>query len=170
MIRLQKEIKACFKARYTPNAEQLVEMDGFDVLEKEGAVKFFSGKSWKDVLGHLQSRKTNIVAGADYQLEEWSVLKPSARYYYLRSYLEFLLETQSENNPDEQYVSDFFHQLYQTVYMYRLEAYGNEQKALLRKIAEYTFETIKNHKGVEDWSDDIAENINIFLSELKNHG
>lgn len=169
MTRLQKEIKACLKARCTPNAEQLVEIDGFDVLEKEGAVKFFSRKSWKDVLGHLQSRKTDIVAGADYQLEEWSVLKPSARYYYLRSYLEFLLETLSENNPDEQYISDLFHQLYQTVYMYRLDAYGNEQEVLLRNIAEYTFEAVKNHKGIEGGCDDITENINAFLSELESH-
>ena len=170
MITLKKEIKACFKAKYTPNAEQLVENDGFDVFEKESAVEFFSGKSWKDVLGHLQSRKSDIVAGCDYQLEEWSVLKPNARYYYMRSYLEFLLETLSENHSDKQYVSDLFHQLYQTVYMYKLEAYSNDQKALLRIIAEYTYEAIKNQKGDEDWNDDIIENINIFLSELNNYG
>ncbi len=87
MIKLQKEIKSTFGAKHTPNTSQLVTVDGFDDLEKEGAVKFFSGKSLGDVLEHLQSRKADMIAGADYQLEEWSVLKPSARYYYLQAYL-----------------------------------------------------------------------------------
>ncbi|MFK7816523.1 MAG: hypothetical protein AB8B92_09310 [Gammaproteobacteria bacterium] len=170
MIKLQKEIKSTFGTKHTPNTNQLVIEDGFDVLEKEGAVKFFSGKSLENVLEHLQSRKGDVLAGADYQLEEWSVLKPSARYYYLRAYLEFLLETLSERDPDGGYIPDLFHQLYQTVYMYGAEAYSNEQKALLRKIAALTLETIKNHKGIEDLGEDITDNINVFLSELEKHG
>lgn len=169
MTKLQKEIKFTFGSKHKPNTNQLVIADGFDVLEKEGAVKFFSENSLEDVLEHLQSRKADMLTGADHQLEEWSVLKPSARYYYLQAYLEYLLETQSENDPDAGYISDFFHQLYQTVYMYGAEAYSDEQKTLLRKITAFALETIINHKGMEDWSDDIVDNINAFLSELEKY-
>ncbi len=169
MIKLQKEVESCFKTRHKAGTDQVVIFDGFDALEKEGAVKFFSRKTKKDVLEYLQSRKGDMIAGGDYQLEEWSVLKQNARYYYLQAYLEFLLETQSENEPDEGYISDFFHQLYQTVYMYGREAYSNDQKALLRKISTYTLETVKKHTGIEYWGDDVKDNVDMFLSELEKY-
>ncbi len=170
MMALTKEIKSIFQAKTVPNTKQLVEMDGLDALDKEGAVNFFSGKSSNHVLEHLRSRRGDALAGADYQLEEWSVLKAGARYYYLRAYLQFLLETLSEDDPDGGYVSDFFHQLYQTVFMYGTNAYSVEQEVLLQKIAAFTREAIRKNGALHDSSDDIVENIDAFLTELKKHG
>ena len=169
VMKLNNEVKSVFPTKHAPNANQLVIVDGLDVLEKEGAVEFFSGKSLQDVLEHLRSRKGDVLAGADYRLEEWSVLKPSSRYYYLRGYLEYLLETLSENDPDADYISDIFHQLYQTVFMYGADAYNDEQEGLLRKIAGFTIVTIENHVTLDDSRDDIANNINLFLSELEKY-
>lgn len=166
-MKLQKEIGSAFGTKHVPNTKQLVVADGFDVFEKERAVEFFSGKSLNDVLAHLQARMFDPLAGGDYQLEEWSVLKPSARYYYMQAYLAFLHETLSSSEPDGGYVSDFFHQLYQTVFMYGSDAYCDKQETLLRNLATYTLKTVQGHEGIDDWSDDIAENINFFLAELE---
>jgi len=166
---MQRNIRNCLKSTYAPNAGQLVDMNGLDELEKEDAKAFFCGKSWKSVLDHLQTLNVNAIVSADYKLEEWSVLKSNARYFYLRAYLEFLLETLSDSTPDEQFISEFFHQLYQTVYMYRSDACNDQQKALLQSVAEHTIDRIRNHEGVGDWSDDIAENVSRFLSELKKY-
>jgi hypothetical protein len=170
MTELQNKIEEYFGVKRSPNPTNLVKLDGYDVLEKEAAIKFFSGKSWNDVLDHLRSTKNNIIAGADFRLEEWSVLDPDPRYYYLRAYLEYLLETLATDNPDEQYISELFHQLYQTVYMYKTAAYNDAQKVLLCKIASHIAEIVKSHKGIEYWGKDITDNINLFLSELKNNG
>ncbi len=166
MTKLQRKIRDSLKSTYTPNAAQLVDMNGFDEFEKEGALAFFGGESWKSVLEHLQMLNVNAIASADYKLEEWSVLRSNARYYYLRAYLEFLLRTLSERNPDEQYISEFFHQLYQTVYMYRSDACDDQQKALLQAVAGHTIEMIGNYENVDGWSDNIVENVSRFLSEL----
>lgn len=167
---LRNEITTCFETKQTPTPDQLVKRDGFDPFEKEDAVKFFSGKSWNDVLDHLNSLENTMIFGADYRLEEWSVLEPNPRYYYLRAFLEFLLETLSKADPDCQFVSDLFHQLYQTVYMYKQDAYNDDQKIALRKVAEYATKTVEEHKGIDDWRDDIIDNINTFLFELEKHG
>lgn len=170
MTDLQNEISNCFKTKFRPNPNQLVKFDGYDPFEKEDAMKFFSGKTWVDIFNHLCSLENNMISGADFRLEEWSVLEPSPRYYYLRSYLEFLLETLAKDSPDEQYISDFFHQLYQTIYMYQNNAYSDAQKVVLRKIAAYTVKSTNNHKVIKEWKKDIIESINLFLTKLEKHG
>ena len=167
MTDLASEIDSIFQTKRVPGANQLVAMDGMDVLDKEAAVEFFSGKSSKDVLEYLRSRKFDASAGSDFQLEEWSVLEPSARYYYLRSYLQYLFETLSGNDPDGGYVSDIFHQLYQTVYMYGANAYSDDQETLLRKVSALTLETIKSRSSLHDSRDDIEDNVSAFLAELE---
>ena len=167
---LRNDITTCFDAKQIPAPDQFVKRDGFDPFEKEDAVKFFSGKSWNDVLDHLNSLENTMIFGADYHLEEWSVLEPKPRYYYLRAFLEFLLETLSKDDPDEQFVSDLFHQLYQTIYMYKYDAYNVLQEAVLRNVAAYATIVVEEHKGFDNWRDDIIDNINRFLFELEKHG
>jgi hypothetical protein len=101
-----------------PTTSALVVWDGFDQLEKEGAVAFFSEKTWTDVLKHLRSLKGSIF-GADFKLEEWEVLTPMALSYYLRSYLEFLRDELQSEETDDRFVSTWLLSIYQVAYMHK---------------------------------------------------
>src|SRR6185436_17278203 len=110
----RREIASSFGCGDPPRVHELVRWDGFDQLDKEDAVAFYSGKTWDDVLSHLRGLR-NKVASADYQLEEWSVLSREALPYYLRAHLEYLLETLAEPECDEEFVDYLFFQLRQVV-------------------------------------------------------
>ncbi len=109
MADLKNEIHTCFKSKQVPTPKQLVNYNGFDTLDKEDAVKFFSGKSWHNVLDHLRSLKNSVLFGADFRLEELSVLEQDPREYYLKAYLEFFFEILSTNEPDCDFVSHSFY-------------------------------------------------------------
>jgi len=85
-----------------PEARDLVLWDGFDELDKKGAVAFYAGKHWLDVLAFL--RRPSLMVGAHAFLEEWSVLTPPAIVYYARAYFEYLLETASSAEPNEEFI------------------------------------------------------------------
>jgi hypothetical protein len=169
MNTLKNRIENCFGGNRVPSRNELVKHDGLDSFLKEDAEKAFSGQSWSDLYKHLETRK-NAILGADYRLEEWSILEPGPLNYYLRAYLEYLLEVLRQNEPDGEVVSFLFHELYQAVYIHKRDAFDDAQKEVLRDVAAYTAEVIKNHKGFEVERNDIANNIAVFLSELDKHG
>ena len=73
--------------------------DGFDQLEKEDAVRFFSGKDWPDVLTYLRELKDEPVFAGAYFLEEWSVLSPPALAYYASVPSSFCWKRSGAPNP-----------------------------------------------------------------------
>lgn len=145
---------------------QLVTLNGSDLLDKEEALSFFSGKSWNDVLAHLQSLDSQWIASAEYRLEEWCVLDTNARHYYTPAYLEFLLHTLSKNDPNGRYISELFHALYQTMFMYGHDVFNSTQKSLIRQLGEYTLERTSSTTELEDWKQDIDLNIKALISEF----
>ena len=74
-----------------PRPGTLVVWDGFDELDKEGAVAFYERKTWPDVLRYLRELKSRPEIGAAFQLEEWAVLAPDSLAYYARAHLVYLL-------------------------------------------------------------------------------
>ena len=119
MESIHDEIKAAFGQGEKPHETEIVLWDGFDQLEKEGAVRFYSGKTWRDVLAHLRGLEDQPVFGGAYFLEEWAVLSPSALSYHARAHFEFLYETLASSRPDEEFVFHLLGQLYQVAYMYK---------------------------------------------------
>ena len=140
MESLRLEIADHFGVGRQPHSNDVVLWDGFDQLEKEGAVQFYTGKTWSDVLEHLRGLKDERVFGAAYYLEEWSVLSQEALLYYLRAHLEFLLETLSSPQPDEEFVFFFFGQLYQVIYMHKGSPFNSAQTLLLQRVAQFVAE------------------------------
>jgi len=168
MITLQNKIATYFGGNRVPTRNELIKRDGVDPFVKEDAKKAFLGQSWRDLYKHLETLKGAIL-GADYRLEEWSILEPGALHYYLRAYLDYLLEMLSQNEPDEEFVSLLFHNLYQAVYIHKRDAFDDDQIEVLREVAAYTVKTIKNNKGFEIWKNDIDDNIAMFLTELEKY-
>jgi hypothetical protein len=133
---VDREVMTAFGQGERPHEGELVVWDGFDVLDKEGAVRFFSGKSWADVLAHLRGLKDEPVFGGAYFHEEWSVLNPQALAYYARAYLEFLRETVGTAQENEEFVSYFLGALYQVFYRHKGSPFSPTQTNLLRRIVE----------------------------------
>lgn len=163
---LKADVKTYFQSTAKPRNENLVIEDGFDELTKPIAVDFFNGKSWEDLLHYLQ----NPAVGYAY-LEEWAVLSPIALAYYLRAYLEFLIETLSgQQEHDVWYISDFFHWQYQMIYMHKGSPLSPKQTAVIVKIAEHVVIEIKDYQRFAEIGDDILINIDLFLKELNQYG
>lgn len=159
---LRAEIKNYFQYRAKPCQQELVVWDGFDELDKSSAVNFFNGKSWEDVLHHLQDP-----AVGNFYLEEWAVLGPQAMAYYLYAYLEFLIETlSSQEGPNEGYVSELFHWLYQIIYMHRGTPLNFQQTACVVKIAEHVTVEFQDYQRFPEMGEQISGNIGKFLQEL----
>lgn len=167
MDTLRNEIAVCFSDEHLPSAESLVLWDGFDEFEKEHAIAFYSGKSWKDVLQHLRGLKDEPAFGAAYYLEEWSVLSQESLSYYLRAHLEFLLDNLCSTQADEEFIFSFVGQLYQVVYMYKGSPFSLEQTLLLRKIAEVVAKNAKDEGRFPSFSGDIENNVEKFFSLLQ---
>ncbi|MFG6447632.1 hypothetical protein ACG0Z6_05175 [Roseateles sp. BYS180W] len=160
MDHLLNEVRSLFGAGAMPSANALVNWDGFDQWDKEYAVKFYSGKTWKDVLAH------NNKGGTAHKLEEWSVLCEPSLSYYGRAHLEYLFETADSVTPDDEFVSQFFHQLYQLVYMHKGSPFTASQTDLLVRIAK-TLPLVAVERGVESLADDyVVHNIELYLEEL----
>jgi hypothetical protein len=159
---LRAEVKTYFQYRAKPRKEELVVWDGFDELDKPSAVDFYNGKSWEDVLHYLQDPTVG-----NFYLEEWAVLGPQALAYYLRAYWEFLIETlSSQEGPDEGYVSELFHWLYQMIYMHKGSPLNPEQTAAIVKIAEHVTVEIQDYQRFPEIGEHISRNIDMFLQEL----
>lgn len=167
MADLRKEIANHFGNESKPSTDSLVLNDGFENLKKERAIKFFSGKTWSDVLSHLRNLKYEPIFGAAYYFEEWSVMSKKSASYYLRAYLEFLSENLYEDNPDEEFICCFFYALYDVIYMNKDSPFTSEQTILLKKIAEYIEKMAKDQNRFEYAGDHILDNTGKFLSELK---
>jgi hypothetical protein len=133
-------VREHFGVPRTPIGPSLVRHDGRDELEKDSAQKFFSGKSWQDLLQYLRSIVDHPTLGAAYMLEEWTVLEPAAIPYYGRAYLEHLLDTVESDTPDEEYISAFFFELYQLVYSGRYVYLSEAQSKLLQLAADCVYE------------------------------
>ena len=162
---LKADVKTYFQSTAKPHSGKLVVWDGLDELTKPIAVDFFNGKSWEDLLHYLQ----NPAVGYAY-LEEWAVLSPIALAYYLRAYLEFLIETLSgQQDHDEWYISDFFHWQYQMIHMHKGSPLSPMQTAVIVKIAEHVVIEIKDSQRFADIGEGILININLFLKELNQY-
>jgi hypothetical protein len=165
---LRAEMVTLFGQGERPRESELVIWNGFDENEKQYAVRFYAGKAWLDVLAHLRGLKDAWVFGAAYYLEEWSVLSPSALAYHARAHLEFLCETLVSGRPDEEFVLQFFGQLYQVAYMHKGSPFNAAQTDLLRRIAERMAEEAAV-PGLFEYPDDVKDAAGQFLAELKAH-
>ncbi len=146
-----------------PRESELVVWDGFDRLEKETAVQFFSEKTWRDVLSHLQGLKDEPVFGGAYFLEEWTVLSRAPLTYYGRAYLEYLRETLASLQPDEEFVFFFLASLCQVAEMG--SPFDQDQTDLLRRTVQQTAELAAASGSFEYYAADIRQQAERFLTE-----
>jgi len=167
---LRHQIVANFGGGSKPRSDEVVLWDGFDQLEKESAVKFYAGKTWTDVLLHLQDLKNAALGGA-YYLEEWSVLnREDALPYYLRAHLEYLLETLSSAEPNEEFMFFLIGQWYQVIYMYKGSPFNPEQTKLLQRVALFVADSANDERRFPFFNQDIGDQVKIFLGELQARG
>ena len=166
MHKLRNEIAHYFPGGLKPGAGSLVISDGFDELEKQGAITFYAGKSWDDALAHLRGLKHEPVFGGAYYLEEWSVLSVSALSYYMRAHLEFLLDQLDSKNPDELFVHSFIGALYQIAYMHKGSPFSQEQTIFLRKLAEAVAQDARDLERYGGLGIDIEHGVGQFLAAL----
>ena len=152
-----------------PN-NQVVDWNGYDQLEKESAVKFYKGKTWQQVLKHLKDLDEEPVFKAAYYLEEWSVLNSIALEYYLRAHLEYLFSTLEKAEPDEEFIFNFFGQLYQVVYMHKGSPFTQGQTTLIKQIVNFAIEKIRNDGKFDlfEWQE-YEEQAQLFFYELEKH-
>ena len=161
---LRREIASSFGRGDPPRVHELVRWDGFDQLDKEDAVAFYSGKTWEDVLAHLRG-----IASADYQLEEWSVLSREALPYYLRAHLEYLVETLAEPECDEEFVHYLFFELRQVVSDDDGSPFDPVQTRVLELVAQEVAAVMADRQEPDFfWAADIKEEVAGFVAEL--HG
>ena len=159
MDQLLVEVRRLFGSGSAPSTDTLVIWDGFDQLEKESAIRFYAGKTWADVLRHHRG-------GGSHELEEWSVLHEPSLSYYGRAQLEYLFETVNSVNPDDHFVSQLFHQLYQLVYMHKGSPFTAAQTSLLVSTAR-TLPIYAIERDIESLIDDyVVHNIELYLKEL----
>jgi hypothetical protein len=163
---LHRDIVRAFGRGERPDKSELVLADGFDELEKESAVGFYSGKAWTDVLAHLQRLKDEPVFRGAYFLEEWSVLSPVALAYYARAHLEFLHETLATARPDEEFVFYFLGQLHQIVYMHKGTPFSPTQTDVLRRMVARIGEKAAAGGAFEYFGDDIKHQAETVLAEI----
>jgi hypothetical protein len=166
---LDREIMTAFGQGERPDEGELVSWDGFDVLDKEGAVRFFSEKTWADVLAHLRGLKDEPVFRGAHFHEEWCVLTPLALGYYARAYLEFLRETLAAAQPDEEFVFYFLGALYQVFHMHKGSPFSPMQTSLLRRVVERTGEQAAAGGSFEYFGDDIKLQAEQVLTEMEAH-
>jgi hypothetical protein len=69
MDALRAEIATLFGHSEPPRPGELVRRDGFDEIEKDSAVRFYSGRTWPDVLAHVRGLRDEPVFVAAYGLE-----------------------------------------------------------------------------------------------------
>jgi len=68
MNQLKDDIQDLFEVyRFNPDSQSVVNIDGFDELEKKEALNIFIGKSFAQLQHHLQNDDPDF-------LEEWTVL------------------------------------------------------------------------------------------------
>lgn len=120
-----------------PQARDLVINDGFDSLDKSSAQAFFGGKAWQGLSAHLDTIRDDPRRGGDFQLEEWTVLAPRPRSYYLRAYLEFLFD----NWPGcVDFAFAFVGALGQLSHMQAFASLGEQRCNLVRSVLEQMHE------------------------------
>jgi hypothetical protein len=150
-----------------PEEGELVLWDGFDQPTKEDAIRFYSGKTWMDVLAHLRKLKDEPVFAGAYFLEEWSVLSPPALAYYARAYLEFLQETLASAQPNEEFIFHFLGQLYQVFYMHKGSPFSPVQMNALRGVVERLGEKAAAPGSFEYFGDDIRLQAEKVLVQMR---
>ena len=157
------KIKAKFKVPYfVPDEISLIENDGYDVLEKKGALKFFEGKNYENIFNHLRS-------GGAYYLEEWTVLNISAVTYYAPAYFCYLLLTLESEEPDEEFIFFLVGALYQIIYIYKGSPFNYEQTEIINELVNLSVEASKYPDKFEYYSEDIVKSGKEYFDELKKH-
>ena len=162
---LRSAIAASFDRRERPPDVDLIVWDGYDQLDKEQALRFYSGKTWCDVLDHLRGLENAKIYRGAYFLEEWSVLSPAALAYHSRGHLEFLLETLASDEPDEEYVFHFLCQVGQLIHMYKRSPFSIGETAMLRTIVEHIAAQCRESFAFEYFGADIEAEALKLLSE-----
>lgn len=169
MDSLYRELRIVFGQGEQPEERALVVWDGFDQPTKEDAVRFYSGKSWPDVLAHLRKLKDEPVFRGAYFLEEWSVLSPGALAYYARAHLDFLPETLAGTQRNEEFPFYFLGQLYQLFYMHKGTPFTSVQTSLLRRLVEWLAEMATTPGTFEYYAADIKLQAEKVLTEMRAH-
>jgi len=144
------------------NKDSLVDWDGYDELDKKGAIKYFSRKDRDNVLNHLRE-------GGAYYLEEWCVLNKVALSCCAYAYLKHFIETLDSEEPDEEFVIFFIAQLYQVVYMHKGSPFTSIQTEIIKDLVLYAVQKAKTVKYFEYFSEDISENGQQFFNELSKY-
>ncbi|MGH9896885.1 MAG: hypothetical protein ACREA0_33780, partial [bacterium] len=88
-----------FPDRGVPSGADLVVFDGFDQLDKESAVRDFSGRTRGEVTRLIGGDPSSGIGGL-WGIEELEVLEPPALQYYLEPFLRFLIAAEY-SKPDE---------------------------------------------------------------------
>ena len=169
MDALHREMMTGFGQGDRPHDSALVLWDGFDQPNKEDAVRFYSGKTWTDVLAHLRGLKDEPIFGGAYFLEEWSVLSPPALVYYARAHFEFLWETLAQAPPNEEFIFHLLGQLYQVFYMHKGSPFNPAQTDLIRRVVQHIAEKAVEPGLFEYYGDDIWEWAEKVLAEMGAH-
>ena len=149
-----------------PEERDLVCWDGFDELDKKGAVAFYAGKHWLDVLAFLRDRR--LLVGAHAYLEEWSVLTPPAIVYYARAYFEYLLETASSTEPNEEFIFYFLGRLLE---LFRAGSpFDAAQTDFIRRVVGWIGERAAEPGVFEYFGDDIRQDAEEMLAAMAARG
>ena len=163
MQQIQNKIKSLFRSpNFVPDKPSLVNMDGYDELEKGSAVEFFRGKNVGGILKHLQN-------DGPYYLDEWTVLKLDAIIHYAPAYFSYLIESLESKEPEEEFVFFFIGALYQLTYIHKGSPFSSAQTDLIIELVELAVENSKDQARFEYFSDDIQDNAKEFRDELNKY-
>lgn len=179
MDSLLEAISSTFYKNPAPKTDVVI-WDGYDQLDKETAVEFYAGKSWRMVLKELKKyanpNRNYKTLGSPFYLDEWCVLEDSALIYYSRAHLEFLIHyVQTSHCHDaDTYPLKFFHSLYQVFYMRKANPFNKKQTLLLERVAQFTLEKIQgivlDNPDMENTDlDQIIDSIEQYRSELSKY-
>src|SRR5207302_331994 len=124
MVHLRSQISECFRSDRPPDPTALVINDGFDVWDKERAVKKFAGVSSEAVYEYLANGDDSWA----YYLEEWSCLTASALKYYMPAYLLYLLDTLDATDPHDEFVFFFFCRLVDIIVLYGIAFFSVRER------------------------------------------
>lgn len=162
MIRTTPDL-GCFGDGPPPTSRELVDCDGFDQLDKERAVAFFTDKRWEDVFGYLQKKNS-----AEFFLEEWAVLRPISLAYYLRAYLAHLFNVQPL---DEEFAFHFYGELNQVLHIYNghLPLSATQSSALVRLSCTLLENMQSTAFGSTEFRSSLVSEIHCFLRGVSQH-
>ncbi|MFO0782844.1 MAG: hypothetical protein U0636_04085 [Phycisphaerales bacterium] len=169
MASQRASIEALFGNGDMPPAETIVEHDGLAQHEKASAEWFYGNKSWPQVLKEIRTLRENGLRTGAY-LEPWAVLTREALSYYLRAYLEYLVETLASPEPDTEFMFDLFGALGLSIIIHRSSPFSPEQTAFLVQMAQSSAAAVNDVARFDGEDAHIKWSIDDFLLQLRTQG